>query len=73
MNIRIYYDYYGVVKGIVVIDDEDWNLAECISSSKENSATFPLSKEILEIVMDGATCVNLREIERYRDKQSYDN
>jgi hypothetical protein len=68
MKIRIYYNpnnvdnWEGRVAGIVVINDEDWNLAELINDSNCKFATFELTEKNLDKYMVGPDVVNLETI-----------
>jgi len=66
MKIRIYYNNDGKVTGIVVISNDNWNLAEHIETVTDNFATFPLTDENMEELMDSADMVNLDTIKRYK-------
>jgi len=78
MKIRIYYRMdktygkypvpFGRVTGIVVINDEDWNLAEVIQNGDDMYATFPLTEENMEKYLEGADSVNLETIEEVKGK-----
>jgi len=69
MRIRIYYrpDAHwvdiGIITGIVVINDGDWNLAEVIKDKDDNYATFELTEENIGKYMESADTVNLETIQ----------
>ena len=65
MNVRVYYNESGSVKGIVIIDEDDWNLIEHIDSIDDKYATFPLEKDLVNLIMDGPDTVNLEEVKKY--------
>ena len=63
MKIRIYYDRNGIVTGIVIIDNDDWDLVEHIKDINDNYTTFDLTKENIEKYMESADSVNLEAIQ----------
>ena len=74
MRIRIYYKpdsrwtNTALVTGIVIINDEDWNMAEIIKDGTDSFATFDLTEENIDLYMDGADVVNLETIREVEGK-----
>ena len=68
MRIRIYYKPdasstdTGRITGIVVINDDDWNLAEIINDGDDTYATFELTEDNINRYMDGPDVVNMEAI-----------
>jgi hypothetical protein len=81
MKVRIYYrtdkmynphggpaGSFERVTGIVIINDDDFNLIETIQNGDDKFATFPLNEDIINLVMDGPDSVNMEEVKKYEGK-----
>jgi hypothetical protein len=59
---------FGRITGIVVIDNEDWNMAEVINNGGDLYATFPLTEDNMNKYVEGGNSINLETIEEVQGK-----
>lgn len=80
MKVRIYYTMdktfapygdpvlFGRITGIVIIDKEDWNLAEVIGNGDDRYATFELTEDNMNKYIEGGNSINLETIKEVEGK-----